>query len=283
MLAGSPPTALSQPPSVQMGRPSAQLRELWTAGEPMSAVYAFLGRHAPTGMRWNGGGQSSSYGAITEEFVGYQLSRLPAGVNAAVLSMSVAPDGHDASVIRADAQVIWYPPRSAAEYIPASVHAVTITAWTLGHQGGVTSTFTAPSVLQRLTAMLNGAYALPQGSVFSCPLDVATYRLAFATAPGAAPSLVMTDTGCPGIQVTAGGRAQPTLEIPPGLQPLLDGLTHLATGDLTHNPVPGPATRTAGQAGSAPIPDIAPTPPGVHVVQAQTKPTNLWSGPVPAG
>jgi hypothetical protein len=224
---GSPPAGLGQPPSAQAGSPSAELHELWTVGEPMSAVSAFWGRNAPAAMMWNGSGQSSLHGTITQEFVGYQLSRLPAGVDAATLAMAVAPAGPDASVIRADAQVIWYPPRSAAEYIPSSVHAVTITASGLGPgQRSVTRTFTARSVVTRLAAMINGAYAQPLGSVFSCPLEEVTYRLAFATAPGAAPSLVMTDTGCPALQVTAGGHAQPPLEIPAALQPLLASLTH---------------------------------------------------------
>jgi hypothetical protein len=234
VFTGKPPAALGQPPMGGLGDPSAELHALWTVSEPMSAVDAFWGRSEPAGMTSNGSGQNTSYGAVTQEFVGYQLDRMPTGVNVATLSMTVTPAGPDASAIRADVQVIWYPPRSAAEYIPASLSAVTITTSTLDGQGGGTQTFTAPAVVQRLEAMLNGAYAVPLGSVFPCPLEQVSYRLDFATAPGAAPSVVVTDTGCPGLGITVAGHAEPSLEIPAALQPFLAGLTHVAPGDLTH-------------------------------------------------
>jgi hypothetical protein len=239
---GRPPAALAQPPSTGMGRPAADLHRLWTVAEPMGSLYRFWSGRVPAGMAWNGSGQSSDHGTITEEWVGYAPKRLPAGVNTASLTMSVAPAGAGRSVIRADVQVIWYPPRSAAEYIPPGTRAVTITATTAGPRPRtVTKTITSPSAVRRLAAMLNDVYAMPRGEVFSCPAELATYRLAFAKSAGTAPFLVATDTICPGVQITAGGHGQPELQTPPGLQKLVDTLTH-----ITLPPTPLPRTPLAG-------------------------------------
>jgi hypothetical protein len=190
-----------------------------------------------------------------EESVLYQLTRLPAGVSGANLSMAVAPVGNGVSQLRADAEVIWYPPRSAAEHIPAGMHAVTITATTfLPGRGTVTKTFTSPGVVARLVAMLNGAHASDLGIV-PCPLGWATYRLAFATSPRAAPYLVATDPGCPGIQVSVAGRAQPSLQVPPALQTTLAALMHIhGAGGV--RPLPSPPVVTPA---SPPV--VVPGPP----------------------
>jgi hypothetical protein len=226
--AGAAPAALSQAPSTEAGRPDTTLHQLWTVSEPVAAVLRFWNGHAPAGLAWTGSGSSGGV-----QFVGYGLKALPAGVNAAALVMSVASAGQGAAVIRADVQVIWYPPRSAAEQIPAGVRAVTVTATTAGSQHPVTKTSTSASVLRRLAAMLNGAYAAPQGQIFSCPLEWVSYRIAFASAPKAAPFLVMSDTGCRELAVTASGHQQPALQIPSGLGSLLENLTGVQRGPGT--------------------------------------------------
>jgi hypothetical protein len=144
--------------------------------------------------------------------------------------MAVAPAGKDVSEVRADVQVIWYPPRSAAEYVPPGMHAVTVTASYVGpKQGSSTRTFTSPGTVRRLAALLNGAHASDLGFV-PCPLRWVTYRLAFAASPHAAPYLVATDPGCPGIQISVAGRAQPALQVLPALDTLLASLMHVRPG-----------------------------------------------------
>lgn len=204
---------------------------------------------------------------VYEEFVSYEASPLPAGVSSAALSVSVASAGSGVSQLRADAQVIWYPPRSAAEHIPAAMHAVTITASTaLPRQRTVTRTFTSPATVARLAAMLNGAHASDLGLV-PCPLALGTYRLAFATSPRAAPYLVATDPGCPGIAVSAAGRAQPSLQVPPALQTALAALLHV-------HGFAGPGGASPPILTPASPPVVAPNPP------ACSKPgRGVWSRP----
>jgi hypothetical protein len=217
---GAPPAALSQTPGSEGGSPVTALHRLWTAGQSTAAVLRFWSGHAPAGMAWNGSGSSGS-----AQFVGYGLKQLPAGVSSATLTMSVTPAGPDASVIRADVQVIWYPPRSAAEQLPGGAHAVTITATPASNMHPVTKTFTSATLLSRLAGMLNGVHAAPRGEFANCPANWVGYRIAFATSATAAPFLVMTDAGCSGLAVTADGHAQPALEFPAGLGALLESLT----------------------------------------------------------
>jgi hypothetical protein len=244
----------------------------------MTTVYAFLKQHVPAGMALSSTGQlgqaagvpeqtkipagrppklqprkpplgvqPGNVGTVIMELVSYQLSRLPAGVSAATLSMAVAPAGKDVSEVRADVQVIWYPPRSAAEYVPPGMHAVTITASFVNPKpGSTTRTFTSPATVGRLAALLNGAHASDLG-VVPCPMTWVTYRLAFAASLHAAPYLVATDPGCPGIQIRVAGRAQPTLQVLPGLDTTLAGLMHIrpapgsGTGVMTPPTGPPPA------------------------------------------
>jgi hypothetical protein len=117
------------------------------------------------------------------------------------------------SELRADATVVWYAHRSAAEYVtPGRFRAVTVTATILSPRlHTVTRTFTAPAVMAQLASALNQAYALPAGIVFHCPAEMVSYELAFRTAPGAHPDLAAIDSGCASVGVTVNGKSQPPL------------------------------------------------------------------------
>ena len=245
---GRPPAALAHPTEIQGGSPSAGRYRLWRVAEPANAAYAFEARHVPPGMVWAGSGQGSDRGTVTELSVSFRASRLPAGVAAAGLAITVAPAGPGASVLRADAQLIWYPRRSAAEYVPAAVHAVTVSATAAGpHPHTVTKTTTTPSVVRQLAAMLNGVHAATGGYFASCPMYQASYRIAFAAWPRAAPHLVAKATTCPELQVTVGGHPQPALLVPAGLPAMLHHLTGVAA--------------QPGRPGTArPLPPVSPQP-----------------------
>jgi len=238
-LSGHPPQAIATPFETEGGTPMVSASALWTVPEPAAKVLGFAGTHAPAGTESNGSGQSGTPGHFTEEFVSYALSRLPSGVSSATLAISVVPAGPDASDVRGEAQVIWYPPRSAAEQVTTAMHAVTVSVTILNPKPRTTTrTFTSAAVVRRLAAMLNGARATPEG-LMGCPLLDRTYRLAFAASPGAAPYLVATDTGCEGLQITAGGRSQPTLQLPAGLTAYLAGLLHVTAAPRTGVMHPG--------------------------------------------
>jgi hypothetical protein len=291
-LAGPPVKVLRQPPGRQLGSPSVSLHALWTVAEPMTAAYSFARKNVPAGMAVTstgqlgqaagvpeqpkphgtppgGGIQPGNVGAVLEADVTYQLKPLPAGVSAATLSMSVAPAGKDMSEIRADVQVIWYPARSAAEHVPAGMHAVTITASYLNPKpGSSTRTFTSAAVVGRLAALLNGAPA-STGGVASCPAIQVTYRLAFATSRQAAPYLTAADYGCLAVQVTAAGKTQPSLQLPAVLNPMLARLLHVPASSGT-----GVMTQTGSQPATAP----AGSHPATTPARCSKPVRGVWSG-----
>ncbi|HEY3733696.1 MAG TPA: hypothetical protein VGL63_07250 [Streptosporangiaceae bacterium] len=238
-LAGHPPQALSAPFDTAAGMPTTGTSALWNVPESADQVLSYVRAHPPAGMRSSGSGQSGTASQIVVQFVSYDLSRPPAGVSSASLSISVVPAGSALSVVRADVQVIWYPPRSAVELIPAGMHAITVSLSVLNPKPGTTTkTFTSAAIIGRLAAMLNTANAAPAGAR-GCPLLDRTFRLAFATSPGAAPYLVATAAGCGTVQIMAGGRPQPALVQPPSLLTELSALMHVTSAPHTSVMHPG--------------------------------------------
>jgi hypothetical protein len=194
--------------------------------EPMMKCEHSTGRDIPLKACSSHGPPVIHTDTVTQKFVSYRLRHLPAGVTAASLTMSVASAGPGASVLRGDAQVIWYPPRAAAEHIPAGMHVVTITVSFLNREArGLTRTFTSQAIVSRLADLLNGAHAAP-GGITSCPIVQVTYWLAFSSARGAVPSLVAVETGCMILRVSVRGREQPALQMPPGLGTMLARLIY---------------------------------------------------------
>ncbi|MGO8961936.1 MAG: hypothetical protein ACLQFR_31875 [Streptosporangiaceae bacterium] len=118
-------------------------------------------------------------------------------------------------MLRADAQVIWFPPRPAAEYIdPARYHVVMIAVTLSGPRlRTIRKVVTSTAVIARLAGILNRSHVDPVLTI-SCPLAVATYRVGFAVSRRSLPAVVVTATRspCEGAGVRVGGRLQPPLE-----------------------------------------------------------------------
>lgn len=126
------------------------VQALYRAADSMGSVDWFLLGHVPAGMqpRWPG-----NVGNGTDRYVLDVPAHLPRGIAHANLEVVIIPRGNS-SLIRAEVQVIWYPPRSAAEYIhPGRYRSVTVTvpAASGGSRGGtVTRAFTSQAVITQL-------------------------------------------------------------------------------------------------------------------------------------
>ena len=176
-------------------------RALYRVGSS-TGLDQFLAGHVPTGMLPGESGQGGTGGGV---FVDYIPAHLPAGIASAYLAAVIIPSGRSA-LVRADAQVVWYPPRSATEYIhPGRYRSVTVTAL------AVTRAFTAPSVITGLAALLNRMPALPP-EVRMCPAITGTYRVVFTPRAARWPQVVVTPSGCGSDGIRVGGRGQPTLD-----------------------------------------------------------------------
>jgi hypothetical protein len=200
---------------------SLDLHQLFALRQPMDAVAAVVVAHAPAGMTWHSTGGLLGPADrlrpvdVTSSEVGYMARSVPAGVYAAQLVLTLAQTRSGGSVVRADAQVIWFPPRTAAEYIgPGRYHVLAITVTVAGaRQHTVRKVVTSQAAITRLAEALNRSPVQPV-LIANCPMIFADYRLAFAVSRLSRPAVVVSATRnpCEGAQIRAGGRMQPPLE-----------------------------------------------------------------------
>jgi hypothetical protein len=183
---------------------------LFTLPVSMRRAEAFLIRHAPAGMHGGQAGNAGGPNGPWEMAVSYAPDRLPRGISSASLGDTIVPAPHGGSLLRQDAQVVWYPPRSAAEYIAVrDYRAVRVDAWLLNPYRHVTRSFTSPGVIGRLARLLNSLPA-SSGGMYSCPIEAATYRLTFEAVSGQ-PDVVVGADGCAVDTISVGGARQPAL------------------------------------------------------------------------
>ena len=229
-LAGHMLTSLVLPTGshVTNVRPSGQLRRqlgqlvavsqvdehrLFSLGLSMWPAAHFLRTHTPPGMRRGSPGQVSGSTAFAQT-VSYSLKSLPPGIYQAQVGLAVVEAADGKSLMRADAQVIWYQSRTAAEHVdPARYGAVILKARVMIPKNrNVTRRVTSKAVIARLAAMLNGTHAAPSFLPVPCPLGPAIYQAGFAATARSRPSIVVVADNCLSLlQVTTGEQGQPPL------------------------------------------------------------------------
>ena len=212
---GPLPPSLSQPAmEIAGGTASLDQHQLFALAQPMDTAAAYLAAHVPAELTPGGTGESSGPDGVTMREVSDMVRSLPAGIAGAQLVLTVVPATSGGSLLRADAQVIWYPPRSAAEYIdPARYHVLSITVSVYGRRPHtVRKVVTSQAFIAGLAQALDRMQAEPPG-VVACPADFEDYQLSFSVSAHSRPAVVVSanGSGCGGAQVTVDGRAQPAL------------------------------------------------------------------------
>jgi hypothetical protein len=207
--------ARQQPPRAEViGSDSlVDLHRFFSIPMPMLAAATFVNRHTPAGFRPNGpdlGTTSSQNGAIYQ-FVSFYLRSAPVGIAGETMLLVTLSDGpHGSTLARADAEVVWYPPRTAAEYLrPGAIRSARITASLNNPRRHVVKVITSRHAIARLAALLNGMRAAGNGSM-SCPTFSAEYHVTF-TGRGGQPRVAVDPTGCATDDVLVNGIAQPPL------------------------------------------------------------------------
>jgi len=207
------PAFLGQPAYSSAG---AQLDEhrFFAVAEPPAALSGYLTAHVPDGMTSFGTGQSSGPGEPTTWDVGYLARAVPAGIYQAGVALTMVPDGSGGSHLRADAQVTWYPPRTAAEYVdPARYHVLIMTVTVDGRKmRTIHKVVTSQADIARLADALDRSPAGPPVTI-NCPAIFVTYQLALSVSRHARPAVVIVanSIGCGGTAITVDGRSQPAL------------------------------------------------------------------------
>jgi hypothetical protein len=190
------------------------LHQIYELRQPMDAVAAVLTARVPAGMSQAGTGEGAGPSGVTSMEVSYTPRSVPAGIYMAQLVLTVVA-ASGGSMVRADAQVIWFPPRTAAEHIdPPRYHVLAITVTIYGRRlRTMHKVVTSQAVITRLAEALNRSPVQPV-QVPNCPDIFADYRLAFAVSRQARPVVVVVATRwpCEGAQIRVSGRLQLPLE-----------------------------------------------------------------------
>jgi hypothetical protein len=188
------------------------LTRLFLLPMPMSQAAGYLQSHVPSRFANAAGGSTGLLGETTSQDLEYSLRRLPRGIFAADLYYTVVPArGGSTALLAVDAQVTWYPSRSAAEYIqPASFRSVSITV-TSTPTHYVERTVHSPAVIAALAKLLDSLPASPPGSFITCPLPN-SFLLRFG-ATHSHHEIVVVGYGCPYVDITVRSAKQPALYV----------------------------------------------------------------------
>jgi hypothetical protein len=200
------PSSLSRPGQSLAAVKSVDKYRLYRLPMTMSRAFADLRAHVPDGMVVFSTGRAFNKHGTTMEMVAVVPRKLEAGIYAAELVDSVVPGDGDTALVRADAQVVWYPARSEAEYVtPSKVSAVRIMAV----PSGVTVTISSPRFIRAVADVLNSLNAAPQVPP-TCPLVTAVYQVTLV-GRSSQPTMVVNPRGCRVDLVTIGAVSQPSL------------------------------------------------------------------------
>jgi hypothetical protein len=211
------PGRLPQPNFAYWPTNAVTAQALYRAGASMGPVDWFLLGHAPAEMR----PRPASPANGNDRFVLDVPAHLPRGIAEASLVAVVIPRG-SGSLIRAEVQVVWYPPRSAAEYVhPDRYRSVTVTvpvASGARRDATVTRTFTSRAVIAELAALLNRLPGMLPAA-FGCPNMTESpsrvpspYRVVFTPRSRGWPAVAAAPLGCWDGGIVVGGHKQPALD-----------------------------------------------------------------------
>jgi hypothetical protein len=149
----------------------------------------------------------------------FSLSPIPGVLNARDLVVEVTGVGNGQTAIRVDAQVSWQPPRPASERVPSVTRVVTITQLPSldphARRPPAPVTITDLAVVRRLAALVDSLQLSTIGPAASCPAPFGGgIRLTFLARAGGPPlAVAQGPAACGTVQLSAGGKQQPALQI----------------------------------------------------------------------
>src|SRR5262245_22592584 len=157
-----------------------QRHAIFTVPRSAGWVLRYIRTHVPAGLAQTGSGQLS--GPTGPRSVMWEPRHRPSGLYRAELDVSVLAAG-GRTLVRADTQVVWTPPRSSAEYIrPARFSAARLSVTAFNPR---TRTFrrsiTSRAVIAAVARSLNRLPADP-GVHYFCPAIMADYQITFVPA-----------------------------------------------------------------------------------------------------
>jgi hypothetical protein len=195
----------------------AQQTTWWLAPGEAQALLGWEGAHLPrpftSSFSGSGGGPGSQGWAYTQAYTRPSSGGLTHEY--LIVSVTDVPGGQVA--IRVDADAAWQPARPATEKVPPAARVVTITLLSDLTMNGKPlpppATIIDPAVTARIAALLNSLKVSTAPTDAPCPMQPIQLKLTFSAAPGGPPLAVAQSSpgGCPVMDLTVGGEAQPPL------------------------------------------------------------------------
>ena len=194
-------------------------------------------------------------------FVDFTVPDVPGVLVDRTVIAAVVADGRDRTAIGVYAQVLWLPPRTAAELIPAAARLVTITPLSGSAPPAATDhqvTITDRGQLTRIAAVVNALPSQPSVELVECgPNPGPGMQLTFrATAGGPALAVVTAHQQlCPEVSLVIGGKRMPELD---GANTLFQRVMaiagfHWADFPAPARPHPPPARSSSADSGLTPV------------------------------
>jgi hypothetical protein len=176
---------------------------------------AFLQAHVPAGTVSSGGTGAASGSGVSETAIAVFQRHVPAGIDEIGLVETLVAGPGGSALLRADAQVLWYPPRSAAEYLVAarfrSVRIIVRSVLVMvGGNTGTADVTGGQRLIRPLVAVLDSMHATPPPD-YPCASGSQYYTLLFAPAVPQQRAVVVESGSCGVDLVSVGGRPQPEL------------------------------------------------------------------------
>jgi hypothetical protein len=210
------PSAMRQADQVPGTPYLVDLARYWATGTSQSQAVAWLQAHEPLGSHSGGSGYSSGPGFYVQDL---QFTWNASGVlQTEWMQVSVASVG-SGSVVRFDAQVVYYPKRPQSEAVPPGVVRIVIS--TEGSSRGTSEvTVTNPETIAKIEGIvgaLRGSTTTmqPGGPCLGVRAMSESYKLDFYVGNTAVPAAVVTgqpwSNGLDNVGMTVGGKRQPGL------------------------------------------------------------------------
>lgn len=167
--------------------------------------------------------------SVVPQAVGATTPAPEPGVDATIVSVSVAPLSGMMTAVVAYADAAWLPVRSPAEHLdPGGFRAVTASVARLFPSShAAVRTSTSAQVIAKMTAYLNALQPVPH-IVMSCPAPANAFTIRFTPKASRYPTVLVAVSGCPrSYQVTVNGRPQLPLWDTGGLETMARELMDL--------------------------------------------------------
>jgi hypothetical protein len=189
----------------------------WRIDMSFADALAWIQEHPPAGLTSGMSGRSGGPGVPTNRSLGFEAPSTTA-YDGATVELDLAAMSSSTTGLRADAKVIWLPPKPSDEFVPLGT-AVTLAA--VNHFGSSDATTLRTRDLDPAdaAALITDLNALPpsDGGARACALDTG-YRVQIEAEVAGTPLVFSDWWACSEVPVTRGGATLLTLTSTPAFE-----------------------------------------------------------------